>query len=184
MSWKTPRTWATGDQLSGDTTASGSLNLQVRDQLIALRGMNEYAQRMSKSAVQSINSAAYTAVSFNVIDWEAGTTGLHNTASATKLMAPIAGVYELAGCLEWSNTTTPIYFGSAYRENGTSGFHISTQTGTDTGRTLNLPFGAIVKLTSGEYIEVMAWQNSGGALNLTKGTDRTHCSWRLLGGAT
>lgn len=184
MTWALPRTWSTGDQLSGDSVSSGSLNLQLRDKLKSLRGMNDYAIRLYAGTDRTLGSGAFTTINWDRHDWEAGATGLHATASASKLTAPVAGIYELTGVFEWHSNASG-YRAAAYRENGTSLYHIAAATLLNTNQTQNQPIGTIVKLTTADYIELQAFQNSGTTGSLHCGTiDRTHCVWRLLGAAS
>lgn len=186
MGWTTPRTWATGEVLSGDATATSGFNVQIRDNLKSLRNLNDAGVRVSLSGDQSASNNVYQSVSWQVLDWEVDAANtLLATASGTKFLAPWVGRYELSGAIEWRSVAAG-YRGVAWSMTGTTDYHIDTFTPLLSGRTQNEPFGAIVNVTAtSQFITVKVFQNSGAALSMRGGTpDRTHAVWRFIGAAT
>lgn len=170
-------------RLSGTTNTSG-LNVQLRDNLISLRNLNDEAVHLSLASDQSIGNAAYAAVAWSVKDWQVGNSTIWTSASGTKLGANVAGYYKLTGSLEWRGNASG-YRGAAWALNGTTIYHLNTRTVTLSSIGPAQPTPAIVQMTTADFVRVMVFQNTGAALGLRGGNpDRTRCGWRLIAAAT
>ena len=124
------------------------------------------AVRVTSSANQSIPHAAFTNIAFDTESYD--TANMHdNTTNNHRLVAPIDGVYQITGQVEWA-------------ANGTGGRDLAINSiGGSPGGTLaytreNDPSGpnawpqqvtSYVKLTAGTSVYLTAFQTTGGALN-------------------
>ena len=184
MAWVSPRTWTSGETLSGSTAASG-LNVQLSGNLSAMRNCWDMLVRLSLSANHSIANSANTSVVWDTMDFEASSnTTMWAAASGARLIAPVAGRYELAGTLEWVSNTSGAR-ASIWSMNGTTDYQISADICINPNKGFNNSIGALVNLTTADHVQIKAWQNSGAALNLHGGTpDRSHVCWRFVGAAS
>lgn len=184
MVWSTPIDWTTGMIIAASGTSG--LNQQIRDNILDIRRGFESAGgiHLSLSTNQSVSNSVYQPISWDVTDWQIGNTTLWASASGSKLTVPVAGRWELTGTQEWDDNSSG-YRGTAWRQNGANMVHMSAMTPTLSERAPTLPFGDILSLTTADYIEVMAWQSIGAALNLHGGAkDRTRVCWRFRGAAS
>lgn len=115
-----------------------------------------------RTTTQSINSAAFTAISFDSEEYD--TDGYHEgVTNPTRLTVPATGVYLVTGSFGWSTASAT---GSQIliRSNGTN---YLSNSAIPTGHVSNagsMTTSRIVALSATDYVELIAWQNSGGAL--------------------
>jgi hypothetical protein len=190
MAWVAMHSWTTGQTISGttaSTNASLSLNYQLTGNLLSARNLWDNAIHFSLSANQSIPDAANTSVIWNVADWQVGNSTIWTSASnPARARVTVAGRWEALGTLEWALNTSGRR-GVRLQVTGTTlMYRCGVQTPEiNSGDGANQPFGDILELTTADYVEVLAFQNSGAALNLKGGNvDRTRFSWRFLGAAS
>lgn len=137
----------------------------VRDDLQYLA--NPPRCRVRPSAVQPISNNAWTALTFDLEDWD--TDAMHSTATNTsRITATTAGVYHVAGIVQWAASTTGQRF-AGLRKNGT------TTAAPNEGRVGGFaPAGTTVPalevvndvvLAVGDWVELLAFQDSGASLN-------------------
>jgi hypothetical protein len=130
------------------------------DKLAAAVETPAYA-RASTAAAQSIPNNTSTALTFGSEDFDIG--GLHSTASNTsRLTAPSAGLWLIGATAEFTANTTGRR-GLYLRANGTAIF-----AGT-LGTAANFSAATVVslyQLGAGQFVEALAYQDSGGALAL------------------
>lgn len=134
----------------------GGITAYVTDKI------NAAGARVYDSGTQSIPNNTYTALTFNSERWDYGT--YHSTVSnTTRLTVPVNGLYMVTGGVAYaSNATGQRALG--IRVNGSSLYALE-RVDTINGQVPFLNVSTIVKLTAGDYVELMAWQNSGGSLN-------------------
>lgn len=119
------------------------------------------------SAAQSIaTTAAWTAVAFNTED--ADTATMHDTVTNnTRITIPNTGIYIVTLGWEWAANVTGRR-GAGIRVNGsgaggpTKGYAIKDAS----ANAVSSEISRNIKLTAGQYIEAVAFQSSGGALNI------------------
>lgn len=119
---------------------------------------------------QSISSATGTAVQFNTENFD--TDGFHdNVTNNTRLTAPSDGYYQVQATVAFASNTTG-YRAAWMTKNGTDSNPLKANYMVPifqlvTGDTPVLPTPAyIFSLVAGDYIEIVAYQNSGGSLNV------------------
>lgn len=136
------------------------------DGVVRLGGFFEGA-RVYNSANISIVDNTLVALTFDSESWD--TNGYHSTVSNTsRLTAPVAGKYLYIGNARFAtNGTNDRYF--AIRLNGTD---YIDGTGFSPNTSAIRTFGSlsgIYSFAANDYIELLVYQNSGGALNIEQG---------------
>lgn len=148
---------------------SGSLNLVLENgSRLEISGgrvntdVSNGAKIRRTGSAQSIPNATYQAISFDTEDYDG-----HNYADVgaqpTRLTVPTTGLYVINARLSFASNTTG-FRGLYVRVNGTTYLMGSNQAAVNGDRTIISVCG-MQNLLAGEYVEVMAYQNSGGALN-------------------
>lgn len=162
MAWTSPKTWNVGDVLT-----AADMNTYVRDNLLSTHNLTKHA-RVHSSGAQSIASAAATALSFNTMDLDTDT--MYNAGSPTRLTCKTAGDYDVYASVQFLANGVG-YRWIELRLNGTTVIAITyvpqTASASDDA---TLTIRRTLALAVNDYVEVLAWQNSGGALNVV-GTD-------------
>lgn len=170
-SWVTPRTWVTSE-----VPPAATWNIHVRDNLSWLGNDAPYC-RLHRTTTQSLNSGAGTAIAFDSELLDQG--GMHSTSSNTERItvpAGMGGVYAIGGCIEWATNATGTRY-TVIRLNGSGELDRSqvpvnsASFGTDTTVT------TIYRLAAGDYVELVGFQNSGGALNVATSNPRSPSFW-------
>jgi hypothetical protein len=123
-------------------------------------------QATSTATPQAISNATATKVNLDSEDFD--TDGFHsNTTNNTRITIPSGkgGYYFVYGLIHWSNNTSGrrvLYFS---KNNSTDvqaeGFSVATNT-----QYPAIWLGRVFNLTAGDYLELEAFQTSGGSLNL------------------
>ncbi len=124
--------------------------------------------KVKKTENQSLNNSTTTVINFDGEDFD--TNGLHdNSTNNSRITIPsgLGGKYLFIAYLQYASNTTGArqvgFFldGTTYLEspifpnNGVGGNYVYVL--------------ALHELTEGQYMEVIGWQNSGGALDVEKG---------------
>lgn len=131
------------------------------------------ACRLGHSAAQAIPNNVSTPVTFNTERHD--TDGMHDTAvNPSRITIKTPGIYSLKAGGQFAAHATGFRVLSI-RKNGATVLSEVQQDG-DTGDqnalTLGVP-ATDVLLAAGDYVELFAYQNSGGALNLTGGVEES-----------
>lgn len=185
MVWRSPNTWTTGETISGSTdvaNASTSLNFQLSGNMLTARNLWDNAIHLSLAGNVTIPHNAFTSIIWTVNDWQAGNSTLWTSA---RLRPAVPGLWEGIGSLEW--TLEPAGRRAVgLQVNGATFYRCGAQAASiNTGDGVNTPFGDILELTTADFVEVMAFQNTGIVTSLRGGSlDRTRFTWRLLGAAS
>jgi hypothetical protein len=100
------------------------------------------------------------------------TAGMHIAdddcpAESARLTAPRAGIYHLSGGVLWQANTTGVRQ-ITLRQNGSTGTMLASQTTPALGANLQ-EVSSLVMLNQGDYIELLAYQTSGGDLQVQSG---------------
>ena len=112
---------------------------------------------------QSISDGTATAVTLNTEDFD--TSSYHdNSTNNTRMTVPSTGYYLLIGNIGYGSNSSGTRHVS-FRVDGSS---YSTQSGyaAVNGAVTVVCNVDVIYLTTGQYVEMMAYQNSGGALNI------------------
>lgn len=156
--WTEPLTFNVG-RLIDETTA----NEQFRDNMDYLH--RPHYVSLTRGAGQSINDSTETAIT-----WTTQTvltnTGMHSLVSNPERVTIVEdGIYLIVGRLNWAGSAVGDRY-TGIRKNGTT---IISQTrlaagaaGVKTIEAVSMPY-----LEVGDYIELVAFQSSGGALSTT-----------------
>jgi len=117
---------------------------------------------VSHSAAQSIANVTPTALAFNTEGWDTDT--IHNTVTNnSRLTATTAGKYVVLGFVHWANNSTGQRIASI-RQNGTTTI-VDTAEGVISGEVRHC-VGVFVNLAATDYVELVVYQDSGGALDV------------------
>lgn len=171
MAWTTPLTWTVGQVVT-----AAQLNQQIRDNENFLFAVPNFVGTTAGGAI-SLTNATNTAIAFdtNQVDNYSG----HNTVTNnTRYTAQLAGRYLLFGRVGFVFNAT----GSravAFRINGGS-VDLTTNTNTQPPTVTDgagVMTSAMMFLNLNDYVEVMAFQRSGGALNTVSANNRFEALW-------
>lgn len=124
-----------------------------------------------QATVQSVATSTWTSLSIDTetLDSDGGHSNVTNTSRYT---AQVAGTYLVLGFAAFVGNPTGVR-GSRIALNGTSVRGSQTNVNTNTGSVWAEPCWAVTAMNLGDYVEVQAFQNSGGALNTNNGVDCT-----------
>lgn len=146
----------TGQVLTVDSTTGTGLKWA------APAGASFVGCRLTNSANQSINNTTVTAITFDTETFD--TDGFHSTVSNTSRITIPSGkggkYLVFAMGMFVANTTGRREFN--FRVNGSS-YSYHTTNALSSGGTWHL-VSTVLNLSATDYVELMAWQNSGGAL--------------------
>lgn len=119
------------------------------------------ACRVYASGNQSIGNATFTAVTFNSERFD--TDGMHSTSVNTaRVTAATAGIYQITGHLVFASGSGTR--NARIRLNGVTS--IAEQETPVTTATRAVTVTCLYELAVGDYVELLAYQDSGGALNI------------------
>lgn len=133
------------------------------------------ACRITNSIATTLADSTLTALSFDTERYD--TAALYSGGAPTRITIPTAGIYNIGSCIQYAFNTTGYRF-NGIRLNGANFLAAQLQlpvttaaTGTDI--TLNVQW----QFSVGDYVELMAFQNSGGGLDVTKAADFSPEFW-------
>jgi hypothetical protein len=132
------------------------------------------AARFWLNANQSIPNSSATAVTWTTFDFNSGI--LFNAGAPTRMTVPIAGFYMFGTGLQWAqaNAIRETFF----RLNGTTELHRQTEfNASAVDHYFNHNYQWYFNV--GDYIEVMAFQNSGSSLNLLASASNRGSFWGM-----
>jgi len=160
----TPQTWA--DLLAGGTPTSAARFNQIEANI--KNADYRAAARVFHNAAQSITNNTATALAFNSerYDQENNTAStIHDTVTNnSRLTCRTAGVYEIKGCIEFAGNSTGDR-AISIRLNGTTviGTDYRAVPASGVGR---ISVSSAYALAVNDYVELLAFQTSGGSLNV------------------
>lgn len=126
-------------------------------------GVHGLGARVFNSANISISNDSNTALTFDSERFDAGS--FHSTSSNTsRLTVPVSGKYLVVGNAEFAANATG-FRTLGIRLNATTIIGASRSTSPGAAGTL-LNVAAVYEMAAGAYVELMAYQNSGGSLNI------------------
>ena len=148
-----------GQVLTADSTAATGLAWA------SASSPSAKAVGLYKSASQSTSNATFTAILFDSEDYDTST--FHSTSTNTSritIPAGAAGYYQINGAVRWADNTSGVRVTAIYK-NGSLWVRnlISGNIGSGS---INIIVPIIMNLAESDYIEVFAYQNSGGSLDV------------------
>ena len=138
------------------------------------------AIRVERSTNQSIPNTAWTALSFDTIITEEkpATTSQWSSGSPTRLICRLPGYYLVNAHVRFAANATGVR-GINLMKNGTAlGANIFIAF---SGQDSTFQFSAITKLDTGDYVETLCYQDSGGGLAAVATSNNLYLEWIRLG---
>ncbi len=174
MAYSAPRTWTPGEY-----PTAAQLNQDLRDNVAFLA--NPPACRVTKAAFQGITTATNTAIVFDTERYD--TDSMHDTVTNnTRITIVTAGLYEVGGCIEWdANAAGTRSLG--IRLNGTT-FLVNVFMDIDSAILHAQNVETTYKFAAADYVELVAWQDSGGSRTANKSGNYSPefwATWKGLG---
>lgn len=128
--------------------------------------MRQGTTRTHLSAPQSLTNNVEVAISWNVEDFN--TDFFHNNSTnPTRYTASLQGVYSFGAGLDFAANTAGTRY-MYFKVNGATNMGLSQAPG-NVGQDTWLQLRDDIQLNAGDYVELLAFQNSGGALNIING---------------
>jgi hypothetical protein len=129
--------------------------------------------RVRRTAAQSVANNATLVVSYDAVDFNVG--GVYTAAQPTRMTAPIAGRYLIVATARWQNNdqgrrTIALEVNGTAVQIARSNVSAYFQGGVNPLQPEQTA-QAVYMLNAGDYVEVWAYQDSGGALNLLSAID-------------
>jgi hypothetical protein len=156
----------TGDGESGDVINAALIGQAFYDKIDALFAAAAKCQ-IYNSAVQSLADATYTALTFDSEDHDE--FGMHSTSVNTSritIPAGAGGVYLVGGTIYYVANATGIR-GARILKNGATDVVTASfvPAVSSSGLGAGVHIAGLVSLSAADYLELLGFQNSGGALN-------------------
>jgi hypothetical protein len=152
-----PRTWAALYNVQ-----PADLNLDLRDAVNFL--INPPCVQAHQASAQSIPNNTFTAVTLDTVDQLGGGDTMWVTGSNTRFTAQTAGTYQISGQVTFVANATGER-AAKFRLNGSADVSEPIENPGAGGPTTVSLVAFHLHLNVGDYIELMAYQNSGGSLN-------------------
>ena len=125
--------------------------------------------RAYNNANISINNATTTAITLNSERWDTDT--MHSTSSNTsRLTATTAGLYVITASVDFAANATGVR-SAQLQVNGATVIALSTIASAGAGNDTVISLATTYYLNATDYVEMLAFQNSGGALNVVSGAN-------------
>lgn len=133
----------------------------------AIRHPVPQARAFNSVAISHTTSGTEQVVTFDSERYDSG--GLHSTSvNTSRLTAPITGLYSVGACVRFASNATGYRY-IYLRLNGTTVLGADIRPAASSVATV-VPLMVDYQLTAGDYVEVVANQLSGGALNMETGS--------------
>lgn len=164
------REWRIGPGMMMDAAAPGTFKpMTVTAGVPLIEGMNpKPICNISNSAAQSVANAAYTALNFDTE--EVDNYALHSTSSNTSRITILYSArYRVSYSLQFAANATGIRTGRIRRDGATLLWNAESVPTAGAGVDTTVQGSFVVKLDATQYIELEAYQDSGGALNMQGG---------------
>ena len=162
----------------GDKITASLWNDDVRDAVDFL--ISPPRVKVYKTASQSIATYSWACLTWNAEAFDSDT--MHDNATAnSRITFTTAGTYQITYNAFWANNATGLRNhtieknGNTTQGNGTpivEPFAISPVAASHSGASISV----MASFAAGDWIQAFAWQNSGGALNLSGGSE-SHASF-------
>ena len=137
---------------------------------------------VKKTTDQSINNSTYTVVSWDSENFDTDT--MHdNSTNNTRITVPSGkgGYYLLTGSIAFNSNGTGNRIVRFYK-NGSDLRWVASLAAANTGNFTIVPFSQVFNLAAADYIELYAFQSSGGALSVMSDPEAgSHWQMQFLG---
>jgi len=167
------------------TTGMSSSELRVGGNVTLyggfITGSTATTCRAIRSTNQSISTASWTAISFSSAAWDdrpSGVSAQWSSGSPTRLTCRADGLYLIVGHLSFAGNATGRRIGRVYL-NGSTEIALQSHPAMSTNP-VHLVFSTYRKLSVGDYVELGAYQDSGGALDVLTGSYTLVLSWSRI----
>jgi hypothetical protein len=132
---------------------------------VSIKDVTHLGAKVHRNSGQSLNNTTLTAIQFNNETYD--TDACHdNATNNTRLTAPFTGYYLVGGHAQFEANATGVRL-LTVGVNGTVGLdNVQWPAPSGAGITANADVSTVLQLTAGDYVELFAWQNSGGTLNV------------------
>lgn len=121
--------------------------------------------RVYNDAAITVGNASWTVLTFNTERFD--TDGIHSTSTNSgRLTCVTPGTYLITGHLVFAANATGVR-GAALRLDGSTFLAVDTRINLGSSLGNNLSIATIYQLAANQYVELCAYQNSGGNLNVT-----------------
>jgi hypothetical protein len=117
---------------------------------------------------QTINNSTLTAVTWNAENFD--TTSFHDTSTNTSritIPAGLGGLYQVNGFITWTPAATNDR--SMYLKVNNATYYASSQLPASSGTYISNLVSIVLQLSAGDYIELIAFQNSGTSQTIYTG---------------
>lgn len=153
--------WFDGAMLVDGTLAPTFMPSATQD------GAGGIAVHATNSLSESINTATYTALTFDTNRFD--TADLHSIVSNTsRLTAPVAGIYQITCTAQFATNGTGDRRLKLRLNAATDLAQSAVQAATTASATTDLVVTTLYRLAATDYVECHAYQASGGALNVSQ----------------
>lgn len=165
----------------GTRVHTGDLQIQS-DNVAKMESQNRFRHlntmaRVRMTSAQTISTATVTAIAWDGTE-EFDTDTLHSTSTnPSRITAAIAGKYIVTGVLSYTGNATGTRLLRAH-VNGSPIGDFAQVAGFDTN-TVTLSGNVMVDLAATDYVEILAFQNSGGDLDVR--SEDSHFQMAYLG---
>jgi len=156
---------------------SASASIFVKGAGAAAGGATFVGVALTATGAQSISNATNTFITFNVEDFD--TDAFHSTSSnTTRITIPAGkdGKYQFTSHVLFDNTGGTGRRITFFAKNGTLLNKSHTEVGPVSGSSIGIVNSVLLNLVATDYIEVMAYQTTGGSIN----TDGASCSFSAV----
>jgi hypothetical protein len=129
---------------------------------------------IKKSAVQSISNNTFTAITFNLEDFDTNTYH-DNSTNNSRITIPTGkgGYYALSGVVSFAANGTGAR-GITLNKNGAEINYLIFQAPNVSGQPLMVPISYVISAAANDYLELFAYQASGGSLDI-----KTETNWQV-----
>lgn len=134
--------------------------------------------RVQRSTNQNIPDSTATPISFDTILINNG--ACFDISFPTRLTAPVTGVYLVGGTITWAAAALTAARLSTLLKNGNASPEFGIDTASGTGAVDNNKLSELLPMNAGDYFEMVAYQNSGGALNVLTDDNNSAIFWMVL----
>lgn len=178
MAWTTPRTW-----VAGETVTAAQLNAHIRDNLDFLHSKDHASAYQSTN--QALTTSTYEAITFDSEHFDSNT--MHSTSTATsRVKCNSDGLYLVVFKVQFETNTTGVRR-IQLRENAAASSTGGTARGIWNGPGLTsedtvIAGTRLLRLNDTDYVELFAWQSSGGNLDVESGNEKTWLQLMQLAG--
>jgi len=123
--------------------------------------------RIFRSTAQSIPKDTYTAISFDTV--QVDTDGYFSVVNPTRLTIPRGGYYLFGGRMSYAVNNTGLREVVLARNGDGLGYGVDSRVAVTSALT-KITIAFLNELNTDDYLELLAWQNSGDALDIYTGT--------------